>query len=317
MGAKGVRGDHLVQMCRVCVRQPRHSHVETWSRAREERKSGLLVVQHQGSRSRVRDQRSEGGGAYTSRDETAFIGDVFRCGPAHNSIQGQAGCTKRRERGRSFRTRSVRVWATFTSGCARGAKGDDDPVHPAGIKVTTVSRSGVRDHTHDSVRRRSQRSKSSIQTRSVRGGCGCIPSSDAEVAGHPQGEKLSYCHVSKGFRVSHASPCETTEMGRPLSPIIRPSIAKLRPNPAGSSTSLHKSTSLVPSICRTSDTNILNARMYMLRTESLLLPQEKTNPAVALARKASDSGLGLGDRRPVWNVLQNCVEAYVKEEGRT
>ena len=142
--------------------------------------SSIKVVGHEYVTKGVRG----GGGAYTSRDETAFIGDVFRCGPAHNSIQGQAGCTKRRERGRSFRTRSVRVWATFTSGCARGAKGDDDPVHPAGIKVTTVSRSGVRDHTHDSVRRRSQRSKRSIQTRSVRGGCGCIPSSDTEVAIH-------------------------------------------------------------------------------------------------------------------------------------
>ena len=119
--AKGARGPS-VQTQWVCVQQPRP---KTWP--------------------------------YTSQDETAFIQllglvtwlrgarcPVFRCGCVRHVLKdGGTVVSKGRprvpkERKRPFiPTRLVRVWATITSGCTRGAKGGD-PVHP-GIKV--VSRS--------------------------------------------------------------------------------------------------------------------------------------------------------------------------------
>ena len=190
MGAKGVRGAHLVQMCRVCVRQLRYSHVEMWSRARKERKSGLLVVQHQGCRSEyVTQQPRPKTWPYTSRDETAFIQQLglrgrwlwgMRAVPSSDAAL-RTMVSKDRPHVPKDAKGAVHS-GRGRCACGRQSRlgGDDDPVHPAGIKV--VSRGGVRDHTHNSVRRRSQRSKRSIQTRSVRGGCGCIPSSDAETA---------------------------------------------------------------------------------------------------------------------------------------
>ena len=152
-----------------------------------------------------------------SQDETVFIQQlglgmwlwsaccpVFRCGYVHhiqrhghmhNGVQGQATFTKR-VKGAIIR------WGQCTCGwqvCQRSEK-CGHPVHP-GIKVVGWSR--VHDHMHNSIQRCSQRSKRSIQTQLVCGGCDHISSSVP-----------SCCYVSKVF----ASP--TTEMGRQLSPLI-------------------------------------------------------------------------------------------------
>ena len=79
----------------------------------------------------------------------------------------------------------------------------------------------------------------------------------------------------------------------PLSPPNRPSIASY--HPTRWIIYFHKSTSLVPSARRTSDTDVLKARMYMLRTKASSV--KKTKPAAART---------LGDRA---EKLQNAISA--------
>ena len=64
----------------------------------------------------------------------------------------------------------------------------------------------------------------------------------------------------------------------PLLPPNRPSIKNYDPT-RWIIYLLHKFTSLFPSVCRTSDTDVLKSRMCMLRTEASSV--KKTNPAAA------------------------------------
>ena len=79
-----------------------------------------------------------GCGVHAVLSSDAAVCATFKDVAVHTTVSKDRPRVPKERKGSSIQTRLVRVWATITSGCGRGAKGGH-PVHPASTRVVSQS----------------------------------------------------------------------------------------------------------------------------------------------------------------------------------
>ena len=122
--AKGTRGPS-VQTQWMCTC---NNHV---------RKRGCICLKMR-QRSYNNQVLRRGCGVHAVPSSDAAVCATFKDVAVHTTVSEDRPRVPKVRKGSSIQMGLVRVWATITSGCARGAKGGH-PVHPAGIKMVSQS----------------------------------------------------------------------------------------------------------------------------------------------------------------------------------
>ena len=245
---------------------------------------------------------------YATQDDTAFIQQpglgtwlwgarcpVFRCGRVrhvqrrgrtHNGVQGQATGTERAKGVIHSDAVGARVGNNHVWVRQRSERWPSSP--------SSKYQGGESEYVTKHTTAKTQAKESEVHSDAVGGGCGRISSSAAEVAIHRLRSFVLLCKqrfASPTYFQKWVGHCHPSTYLHNADSLFPPSSPKLTLNRNYDPTRwiiyfLHKFTSLVLSVCRTSDTDVLKSRIYMLRTEASSVKKSNTASARTLEDRA-------------------------------